>query len=207
MGRGPAGQEAGFAVGTNAKRWRAGHSGVYSFVAGQAKWKSRLNLTMRHTHLRTKLCAALGSVFIAALSIATIVGCKNVEADREAKTEAQILVDKIYTKCGDSHYIWADPNRLSFRELKGDLHISIESSALSDVDHMNGYEWRGVATLRCPAQRDWAGGWWPWHANCGYSFPLSKRNANWMYDPSAFVQQLPINSYNPPKVSCEQLPK
>src|ERR1035437_5411969 len=23
------------------KRWRAGHSGVYSFVAGQAKWKSR----------------------------------------------------------------------------------------------------------------------------------------------------------------------
>jgi hypothetical protein len=42
LGRGPAGHDRAFAVGTNAKRWRAGHSGVYSLATGQAKWKFRL---------------------------------------------------------------------------------------------------------------------------------------------------------------------
>jgi hypothetical protein len=162
---------------------------------------------LRRIHSRNILCAALGSILIAAPCI-TIVGCKNMGTNPEAKAEAQKLVDKFYTKCGDSYYMWVDSNRLSLRQLKGDIHITIESGDLSDVDHMNGYEWRGVATLRCPAQRDWAGSWWPWQADCGYSFPLSKRNATWMYEPaSPFAHPQPIDSINPPNISCEKLPK
>src|ERR1035441_9004351 len=39
------GDDRVFAVGTNAKRWRARYSGAYSLVAGQAKWRFRLIMT------------------------------------------------------------------------------------------------------------------------------------------------------------------
>jgi len=42
LDRGLAEHDRVFAVGTNAKKWCAGHSEVYSLVTGQAKWKSRL---------------------------------------------------------------------------------------------------------------------------------------------------------------------
>ena len=38
----PRGRKGALPLERMRKRWRAGHSGVYSFVAGQAKWKSRL---------------------------------------------------------------------------------------------------------------------------------------------------------------------
>src|ERR1017187_8175854 len=37
----PRGRKGALPLERMRKRWRAGHSGVYSFVAGQAKWKSR----------------------------------------------------------------------------------------------------------------------------------------------------------------------
>jgi hypothetical protein len=40
LGRGPAGQEGGFAVETNAKKIAHPALGVYSAAAGKAKWKS-----------------------------------------------------------------------------------------------------------------------------------------------------------------------
>ena len=40
----PRGRKGALPLERMRKRWRAGHSGVYSFVAGQAKWKSRLNI-------------------------------------------------------------------------------------------------------------------------------------------------------------------
>ena len=39
----PRGRKGALPLERMRKRWRAGHSGVYSFVAGQAKWKSRVN--------------------------------------------------------------------------------------------------------------------------------------------------------------------
>src|SRR5450631_2154828 len=43
LGKGPAGQEGGFAVGTNAKKVASRALRVYSSAARQAKWKSRLS--------------------------------------------------------------------------------------------------------------------------------------------------------------------
>src|ERR1039458_1884620 len=39
----PRGRKGALPLERMRKRWRAGHSGVYSFVAGQAKWKSRFS--------------------------------------------------------------------------------------------------------------------------------------------------------------------
>src|SRR5208282_2174769 len=37
----PRGRKGALPLERMRKRWRAGHSGLYSFVSGQAKWKSR----------------------------------------------------------------------------------------------------------------------------------------------------------------------
>ena len=44
LGRGPAGHDRVFAVGTNAKKMVSQHSGVYSLVTGKAEWRFRLRL-------------------------------------------------------------------------------------------------------------------------------------------------------------------
>jgi hypothetical protein len=44
----PRGRKGALPLEQMRKRWRAGHSGVYSFVARQAKWKSQSIWIHRH---------------------------------------------------------------------------------------------------------------------------------------------------------------
>ena len=53
----PRGRKGALPLERMRKRWRAGHSGVYSFVAGQAKWKSRLTTVCPSNHSDTCLYA------------------------------------------------------------------------------------------------------------------------------------------------------
>lgn len=164
--------------------------------------------------MQTQRCACLIALvaFLAIISI-PVVGCKSESPeDQEARAEAQKLVDKIFTKCGDSLYGYGDMNHLSYLQLKGDLHLALASSQkLSQVDRLNGLEWNGEATLTCQYSRTFAfGGWSDWESKCSVLLPLYKKNGAWIYAPQGYgtpIWDHKLDTYSPAKPSCEKLPK
>lgn len=154
-------------------------------------------------------CAYLiALVAFLAISI-PVVGCKSPE-DREASAEAQKLVDKMFTKCGDSLYTYSDMNHLSYLQLKGDIHLAVAGNQLSQSDRLNGLEWNGTATLTCQNDRTFAWGWLPWESKCSISLPLFKQNGAWIYNPQGYGNPIwdhKLDTYSPAKPSCEKLPK
>jgi hypothetical protein len=148
----------------------------------------------------------------------------------EADRAARLFMEMAYAKCGDSYFAttpWV-PGAPSFGDtsfgtgmiriggktsvqIKG-LTVSAEAAPLSDVDRMNGYEWKGAILIRCQAMRAHSfGRWSEWEEGCGrhllpprhVRLPLFRKEGQWFV---AIRGAVPLETYHPVKTDCSNLP-
>jgi hypothetical protein len=149
------------------------------------------------------------------LALVCLVGCSLLGFRSESDEVAQRIIDKSFSKCGDS-YLGKVPGRswAVFSQIKG-LTVTTASQNLSTADKLNGYQWVGQIWIGCSAVRDfgkfsgWSSGWSSGSSWCGGlavattgdSIPLCKMNGKWFV-----FGKWEAASYKPERIDCGKIP-
>lgn len=133
----------------------------------------------------------------------------------EAVKELQVEWHKHFVSWGDS---WAAQDRRSHSILyfKSPLEARITSAEVSEVDKLNGLEWRGVALIVPTASRELRGGtgeqgtdspeqkWGLWRDDTCVCFQVFKLNGRWIFSNWHFVDHIDAQFISP-TISLEGL--
>lgn len=115
-----------------------------------------------------------------------VIAPPTVTPEQEALRQGQTLFEKFYTHCGDSYYL----HSVWYVQLK-DVTFSAISDPLSEVDRMNGVEWRGRVHVVYRFYREYRVDHWTDYAS-GNAIDLLGRKVKgrWEWDNSfAFSHQ------------------
>jgi hypothetical protein len=114
---------------------------------------------------------------------------------KEAKTVAQKYWDARFTKCGEYWYEFDYPNQtpILLRQLKN-VTVTTTEETLSDVDKMNGLEWKGITKVDASMNRGIAvqnlpnAHWIDWREGMPAGglqnfIHVQKKQGSWSFDP------------------------
>ncbi len=122
---------------------------------------------------------------------------------REANETAQKLWNSMTIKCGDS---WFAQIGAEFFELR-QFSYTVDADYLTDLEKLNGYEWKGTTRMHTKASRTYErGGLQDWKSGTlEFVMPMAKRNGRWEFGRSPFfidAGKLPQN-----QLRCNQFPR
>ena len=148
----------------------------------------------------------IGLLFLFGWIMAFLLEANGAE-NKKARELGEAELGKYLIKCGQSWFVKRrstsgfDQWSVFLYELKEKVNISLRELPLSEIDKLNGYEYKGTfsASYRGP-QRAYGKNdiWGDWFlGSLQFEIPISKKNDNWsaIYDPDPYQQ-----------INCDDVP-
>jgi hypothetical protein len=125
----------------------------------------------------------------------------------QAVQESKKYFDKYWAQCSNSYYLQTSDGNI--REIAAVRFRPLKVEQLSEIDRLNGYQWKGGVAFTYQRYRDFHGAWTEWSGGMALSFnwcqpqeKVWKKNGEWDLDVLYSPQMCPKQP-----ISCEAIPK
>jgi hypothetical protein len=123
-----------------------------------------------------------------------------------AVLQSKNYFEKYWAKCGNSYYLHTNDGNV--RQIAGVRFRLLKVDPRTEIDRLNGYEWKGRVEFSYQRYRDFAGHWEEWFSGMAPTFNwcepqenVWKKNGEWDMDVLYSPQMCPVKP-----MSCNDVP-